>query len=213
MTTVIPIVLQYEEKGWTERTIECLEAAGMHNYRIADREGVGSMTRAFNDAVATIEEDECLFVWWITNVTFPPKLLNSLLDAFDPDTAAVHPLMPTSDHIYMREADGVEDVPFVEWTAPLIRLAALDDVGLCDPIMPYVGMDIDWSHRAKLKGWKLKVDGRVELTHEYLRNNAPEPISQIRASLRKLRDKETRARLAEKWGRDWKKQLCPCGTC
>ena len=75
---VTPIVLEYLEYGSTEQTIKCLLDAGFKQENIlqVNREGVGSISKAFNkvfegyfgfDIVST------KFIWWLSNVTFEPN--------------------------------------------------------------------------------------------------------------------------------------------
>lgn len=212
---VLPVVLLYDEPEWTERVFRCLEAAGFKQpFATADRDGVGSMSKAFNEAVQHSAHRIDKYVWFLTNVTFPPELPAALYETLeaDPACAAVHPAFD-SDHPHIKNAARVDVVPFIEWTAPMIRLEALDDVGLLDTAMPYVHFDLDWSRRALDSDWRLKVDGRYRLEHTYLWKDAPHPISRFRRELRALRHDASVARMREKWGDDWMKKLCPTGTC
>lgn len=214
---ILPIVLQYEEQGQTRTTLDCLKVAGFTKWLMADREGVGSMSRAFNRAVRENQETvkRYEFIWFVTNVSFAPSLPASLLEALEshPGAIAVHPAMD-SDHPHIRQnGQEVKAVPFIEWTAPLIAVEGWEDVGELDEAMPYVHFDLDWSHRARQAGWELLVDGRVKVNHTYLWKKAPEKISHLRRELRALRHPASVARMVEKWGPDWKKKLCPTNTC
>jgi len=215
---ILPIVLIYHEAGQTEATEAALRAAGFTEWYYADRDGVGSMARAFNAAVTMLEHDYQKpipeYLWFVTNVTFPPDLPASLLDALEsrPDAAAVHPAMDSS-HGFINKAVNVGGCHFIEWTAPLVRYEAWQEIGQLDENMPYVHFDLDWSHRAKLEDWKLLVDGRHRVDHIYLHINQPERISQIRNDLRALRHEKSLQALIDKWGNNWKKTLCQGGNC
>jgi len=206
---ILAVQLLYREEGWTQTTRQALDAAGITQVLPADREGVGNMSRAFNhawlQAHATIPE-KFDFVWFVTNVTFPPDMPEKLLALFDKTTAAVHPRMD-SDHPHLR--DGGQGVPFIELTAPMFSVSALISVGMMDEDLPYWGMDLDWSYRATTKGFSLHVHGETKIQHRYLRHFAPQPISKVRAERRKLYDAATEYRLREKYGTEWIKKLWP----
>ncbi len=217
MSVIIPIVLQYEEPEWTDRTVKSLQDAGIEKIWFADRRGVGSMSKAFNEAVIDVLYHEKppmeSLIWWVTNVTFTPDVPQTLLSCFDgvegAAAAAVHPKFD-SDHPHIRQ--GGWDVPFLEWTAPMIRVKALYEVGLLDQDMPYVGMDIDWCWRAKQQGWFFEVpDCRVE--HKYLRHNKPFDVSLQREKMRNAAWPGTQEKLKKKWGDNWKSKLCPSKSC
>lgn len=222
--TIIPIVLKYEEPGVTDATVKSLIDAGFSSDQIvyADRDGVGNMSRAFNQAIIKTRgafefrmtdlsaQASAKFIWFLTNVTFSPEVPELLAETFDSDTAAVHPAFD-SEHYHMRRRGGIfEDVPFVEWTAPMVSVSAWFDVGCLDTSMPYWGMDLDWSHRAKEKGYDLIVNGKCEVNHTYLNHNYEQhPISRIRKELREYWDEPTERRMIEKYGEDWLREIWP----
>lgn len=208
-----PIVLVYEETGMTEKTEACLERAGFEDWGYVYREGVGSMAAAFNRGITDMPK-AAKFVWFITNVVFEPEMPLSLLQALEnnENAAAVHPGFD-SDHPPIRDAKGVQEVNFIEWTAPLVRRSALVHIGILDEELPYVHFDLDWSYRARDRKWTLLVDGRHRLGHTYLHRQAPETISVIRAKLRTLRHPASVARMVEKYGPDWIRKTCPGGNC
>ena len=210
-----PIVLRYNETGWTEKTVACLIAAGFEESDIvyADREGVGNMSKAFNNAFqGNLMNDQKPFIWFLTNVTFPEQMPVSLLELIlsDEDIAAVHPAFD-SDHAHIKNTYGISrDAPFIEWTAPFIRTNTLYVVGWPDEKMPYWGMDLDWSYRAREEGYTLAIDGRYRLGHTYLRlTDQKEPITIERERIRKTFDASTEQRLIEKYGTDWMVKLWP----
>ena len=221
--SILPIVLIYEEKGWTEKTVQCLINAGFQEEQIvyANRDGVGNMSRAFNSAVGksfSLFQDKIddlnfilgkKFIWFLTNVEFPPEMPLSLLSAFDSETAIVHPAFD-SEHPHLTQAFGVvPDVPFIEWTAPMVRTSVFQELGGLDERLPYWGMDLHFSHQCRERGYCLKVDGRYRLKHNYLRVHSPEKISQIRKELRYLYDKPTEERLIEIYGEDYLSVIWP----
>ena len=209
-----PIVLRYNETGWTEKTVACLIAAGFEESDIvyADREGVGNMSKALNNAFqGNLMNDQKPFIWFLTNVTFSEQMPVSLLELIlsDEDIAAVHPAFD-SDHPHIRNAYGISrDVPFVEWTAPLVRRNVFNSFHL-DCEMPYWGMDLDWSYAVKMGGKILAIDGRHRLGHTYLRlADKKEDITIERERIRKTFDASTEQRLIEKYGKDWMVKLWP----
>ena len=203
---ILAVVLEYHEEGWTDRAIKCVEADEL-DYVTVSRDGVGSMSKAFNEAIKT-GVAEYSYIWFVTNILFDPGTSLSLQECFDSKTAAVHPRFD-SDHSHIRFARDIEDVPFIEWTAPMISRRALERIGLLDEQMPYWGMDLDWSYRAKQAGYTLKVDGRVKVGHVYLRDNAPEAVSHNRRMERGRYDVTTENRLKQKYGSEWLKTVWP----
>jgi hypothetical protein len=214
-----PIVLRYQETGWTEKTVACLIGAGFQESDIvfADREGVGNMSKAFNDAFKSTLSNDTFpsakpFTWFLTNVTFPEQMPVSLLELIksDEDIAAVHPAFD-SDHPHIRNAYGISrEVPFVEWTAPLVDSIVFFQC-LLDEQMPYWGMDLDWSYLVTVIGeYTFAIDGRHRLGHTYLRmTDQKEPITIEREQIRKTFDASTEQRLIEKHGVDWMAKLWP----
>jgi len=210
LSDIMPIVLEYQEKGWTEKTVHCLTNAGFAFSQIvwADRDGVGNMSRAFNEALKKRERLE-KYTWFLTNVEFPPEMPLSLLSCFDDETAAVHPGFD-SEHPHIKTAFGVApDVPFIEWTAPMVRTDLFCEMRGLDEQMPYWGMDLSFSKKCRDAGYMLKIDGRYRLKHNYLRTNAPEKISLIRRELRSLYDKSTEERLIQVHGENYLAEIWP----
>ena len=207
---ICAIVLKYEEPGWTEQTVQCCEAAGITKIVIADRDGVGNMSKAFNrGALEVYKTGLPQFVWLLTNVTFTPDVPLALMAAFDDKTAAVHPCHD-SDHAHLKTCGHTpQEVPFIEFTAPMFRTEALEKIGGADESMPYWGMDLDWSSRAKQAGHNLKVSlARVQ--HVYLRHQkSKHPISTFREQLRAYHHSHTEAALVQKYGPKWEQILWP----
>jgi hypothetical protein len=215
---IIPIVLYYEEPGYFDSTMKCLTASGLNRDTIiVTREGVGSMSKAFNEGVlkAGGEFSSSDYLLWITNVSFDPKLPFQMLSQMQADNkiAAIH-ATHKSDHIHL-QSKAYKEIPFIELTMAMFSGVALNDVGGMDEQMPYWGMDLDWSYRARQKQYKLAVSGTPEVTHTYLRHstrNNPRmvhPISILRERLRALRDAQTLQALTKKYGTNWKQKLWP----
>lgn len=206
---ICAVVLRYEEPGWTEQTLACCHAAGITKIVIAERDGVGNMSRALNTAIQYTGAMQYKYIWFLTNVTFTPDVPLALMAAFDPFTACVHPCHD-SDHVHLQKCGHTpEQVPFVEFTAPMFRALHLWLLDGADESMPYWGMDLDWSYRAKQAGYNLKVSP-VRVEHVYLRHQKNKyPISALREQLRKMYDGSTTQRLIDKYGADWRAKLWP----
>ena len=176
------------------------------------RGGVGSMSAAFNRGMRHIAPD-IKYTWMITNVTFDPAMFLHLVDVMEqnPKCAAIHPSF-ISDHPHIRPTgrSEVREVPYIEWTAPMVRMEAWAEIGQLDEEMPYWGMDLDWSYRAKLTGWKLLVSDVYALNHTYLRACSGEhEVTRRRRVERAKYDVSTEKRLHGKWGDDWMRLLWP----
>lgn len=214
---IIPIVLHYEEPGYFDATMKCLKASKLDDSAIiVSREGVGSMSKAFNAGVRQIELKEWQYLLWITNVEFSPNLPAQMLEQLKADKSigAVH-ATHKSDHIHL-QSKKYRDVPFIELTMAMFNPNALEKVGLMDENMPYWGMDLDWSYRARESGFKLAVSGAPEIKHTYLRHanqfkaqsmRQKYQISIIREILRKHRDQQTVNALINKYGANWKQKI------
>ncbi|NIV33078.1 MAG: hypothetical protein GWN58_27615 [Anaerolineae bacterium] len=211
---VAAILLGYKEPGWTKRTFDCaLQAEFGPIFTIAREDGVGPMSSVFNAGMELMIEFGAEWVWHLTNVAFPPEMIGALLEHGGADVAAIHPVFD-SDHRHLRAGKQKEDgacVPFVEWTAPLVSVQAWQEVGPLDEEMGYWGFDLDWSHRARVRGFQPKVCTTYKLDHTYLRveDSAEHTITKMRRSERARHDVATEARLKAKWGEDWLAKLWP----
>lgn len=238
--TVAIIFLKYEEEEYQSKMESCLNDFTLwhekhHNqafvYQIfdADRDGVGNMSRAFNDAfirncvvnsrklqaigkVATWIYDEINFdyVWFVTNIKFSPAIPGKLIQALeeDPELAAIHPAFH-SDHGFLcpRNSDAVQEVPFVELTAPMFRVADFFQFMLCEET-PYYYMDLIISHQLKQAGKKLAVHHGATIDHVYLRNTKSQhPISRIREQLRHYWTPRSREYMLNTFGPNWENEL------
>ena len=205
---ILIVLLEYLEPEFIQ-TLDCVKETGLP-YEVVSRDGVGNMSRAYNSILCdpTWEAD---YLWFVSNVTFNPQTPIKLAETLhDTGWAAVHPAMPTSDHRF-QWPNGIEvkETPFVEWTAPMVD-AELFSYEPLDEMLPYYYMDLDWCHRAKLKGYKLGVDHSTRVDHTYLRNKEKShPISQMRKQLRNYWTPISQRHMIEKWGKDWQKDLWP----
>jgi len=212
--SIAAVILRYEEPGWTDETIRCARAAGIQKIVFADREGVGCMSTAFNEAIFTTTGTirsalvDFKYIWWLTNVTFDIDVPGTIAQAFEDDIACVHPCH-ASDHLHLQNTRHAAMVPFIELTAPMFSTRLLRQVGQMDEAMWGWGMDLDWSYRAKQLGYGLMVSpARVD--HVYLRHiQGKHPVSVERERLRTLHSPATTQALADKWGPDWQKKLWP----
>lgn len=217
MSKVLIVALEYLEDDW-QQTKACIEATGLPVVYVS-RDGVGNMARAFNNIAipknVIYTETRCgvfvndVYLWFVTNIVFDKDLPNKLAKAMDETGfAAIHPAMKTSDHIH-QWPDGsgeVKEVPFVEWTAPMVRA----DVFLNNPLdemLQYFYFDLDWSYRVKQQGYKVGVHHGAEINHTYLRNKKPHPISEIRKQLRNYWTPISQAHMESKYGKGWEQLM------
>lgn len=216
MRDTIIILMKYDEPEWRD-TFDCVHKTGCPII-IADRAGVGSMAAAYNKALvwnlSTILQYK--YVWFVSNVTFPEGLLSELTSfmELDPQHSVIHPAFG-SDHNHLCPPAGPDpfsryiEVPFIEFTAPLMRTDLFGDGQLfLDEDMPFTGHDLDWSYRAKELGKKLFVDRGVTLGHTYIRRNKNgHLVTDIRKKIRKSWEPHTVAALERKYGTDWRTVL------
>lgn len=111
------------------------------------------------------------YAWQYTNdVTCTPEVLASLVGRLkkNPKLAAVQPSMPSwHAHLNPRIRGGCEEAIYLEWAAVLVNMAAWRDIGPLDQGFNFFSCDIDWSWRAKQRGWKLAVDYSVRCGHPW----------------------------------------------
>ena len=204
------IALKYLEPEW-QQTLDCLNKQPFDVY-FADRDGVGNMSRAFNEAFEKHVKGKYEYVWLVTNVTFEHYVPADLLDSIQfMGCACVHPAMNTSDHRHLHY-DGISEireVPFVELTAPMFNATVFSDLMLCEQT-PYYYMDLIISHQIKSMGLRLWCDTSVEVKHTYLRNKTtPHPISEIRKQLRNYHTPLSKKYMLQTFGADWESKLWP----
>ena len=196
------VAIEYHEPEW-EETKKAIKACHVPVTWV-DRDGTGSMAAAYNHGFAAEIGDE-EYVWFMSNPVFNPKILHRLVGALkvSPMTAAVHPAFH-SDHAFCRPSgrDEVTDVPFLEFTCPLVRAKVFYEHRL-DERMPYWGHDLDWGYRIKKAGYSLSVHHGTLVQHVYVRNSRKYGVTAQRAMLRKMTDISTTNVLVDKYGSDW----------
>lgn len=199
----------YQEAAW-RATVDSIAHAGVPVFFV-DRQGVGSLSKAFNDGFQKHWLERYQYVWMVSNVTFAPHVLPELVAKMEalPDYAAVHPSFD-SDHKHMRQKPRsveVIEAPFVEFTAPLMKASVFARFPL-DEEMPYVGHDVDWGFRVREAGFKVGVYHGAKLGHTYIRHAARvEPVTAQRRARRQAAMRGTGDALARKHGPDWRKKL------
>lgn len=202
------LAVRYQEPEYL-KTIECLEKIKGVKIAFVERkpEGKGSLSEAINRGFRE-QWDGSEFVFIMTNIQFEPYLYQRLINGIksSPNLAALCPCYE-SDHAFLRPHSfkygfELQQVPFIEFTAPMVRAQCLKDFPL-DEDMPYVGQDLDWSYRVKQAGFTLGVDYGTSLEHKYIRKSKMHPITKERLRLRKLADKPTIKKLETKYGKEW----------
>jgi hypothetical protein len=212
------IALKYLEPEW-QQTLDCLNKQPFDVY-FADRDGVGNMSRAFNEAFEKHVKGKYEYVWLVTNVVFEPDVPKLLLVScncyglsfFGWKNCLIHPVMNTSDHknLWHRETNNIcIEVPYVELTAPIMNCKVLEDFPLCEET-PYYYMDLILSYQVKQAGGFVGVHNGVEVKHTYLRNKTTtHPISEIRKQLRNYHTPLSKKYMVETYGADWESKLWP----
>jgi hypothetical protein len=199
------IVLEYLE-GYFRQTLDSLNGLNADVF-YAYRDGVGSMSRAYNDAynkhVLGLHYDN---VWFVSNITFLPEVLEKLEKGIE-GYGAIHPAF-NSDHKHIRP-DGsgqVKEVPFIEFTAPMFKTWVFEKYMLNDSYW-YWFYDLIISKQMRDAGIKMATHHGAEVGHVYLRNNKKEEISQIRERLRNYRHKIEIKQLEQEYGKNWNQIL------
>jgi GT2 family glycosyltransferase len=208
-TAILSVV--YYEPEWIQTCTDLANNAQGYPVFFVDRKGTGSLAHAFNSGFKTYQLWEFDYVWMLTNIRFGPNCLEPLEQALEmrPPIAAISPTFD-SDHAHHRPKRGsdtndiiVRDVPFVEFTCPLVRSSVFKHDWL-DENMPYSGHDLDWGHRMRMVGLKLGVHPGVKIEHKYIRHSkSRHPATIERARLRAAAEEPTKRALAAKYGPDW----------
>lgn len=209
MPTVTVVVLEYEEPGWTAKTLQSLDVVD-YPFDVVkiSRRGTGGLSKPCNKALRDIRSE---YAWFVTNVSVSSDSIARMVALMEEhqDAAACHPVF-YSDHPHLRPQPCNAAVPFIEWTAPFIRIGAWHNVGNLDEKMPYWGMDLDWSYRSQLAGYSLWACAETMIDHVYLRG-IPNVyrVTEQRKAARAEADASTERALWDKYGPDWMKKLWP----
>lgn len=209
MSKILIAALEYEEPEYEHTRKSLNDLINLHpeiHIQYFSRDGVGSMSRAFNRAHVYFFD----YIWFITNITFDPDVPLKLAEFLDshPGYAAIHPAMAGSDHKFLWPSDDKpHEIPYTEWTAPMVR----EHVFLREPLnenLPYYYFDLDWSYRVKQKGWQIAVHPTAGVKHAYLRNSGSQhPISRIRRQLRDYWTPKSQEYMVKTYGPNWKKVM------
>lgn len=198
------VALRYEEPYYA-RTEACIEATGLPVYW-ADRQGWGNFSAAMNEAARRVQEP---FIWFITDIEFEPHVPDELLARIvSNDLVALHPAH-NSDHIHhIPDGSGsVKEVPFIEFTAPMVRTDVFREVGGLDEDYHYWIMDLLFSKELRERGYRMGVDHGNPIQHVYRRDNIQYPITKKRYEIRKKRALIEEHQLARRFGPKWREIL------
>lgn len=206
MYKVCIIALKYLEPYWESTQKNIIDSQLPVIY--VDREGVGSMTKAFNSCIPKLnkmfgnELPEYLF--FVTNNNFTLDTVNRLIDSMDKTGfAAIHP-SHDSDH-QSHKNNGTNEIletKYIEWTAPIVRT----DLFLKYPLNEnyhYWFFDLVWSFEIKKNGYKIGVDHGAFVDHKYLVKDLSNPISKKRKELRDARNIFEHQILINEYGQNW----------
>lgn len=193
------LAIRYIEPSYAE-TERCIEATGLPVVYVDRRPaGIGSLAEAINRGVSQIDDE---LIWIVTNVTFAPDVPQRLVNNIG-NAAAIHPTF-TSDHPFLRVGEGIKPVPFVEFTAPLIRKSMWIPL---DEHCPYWGMDLDHGYQCWEKGYGVLCDHTTSISHVYIRNSHKHPVTRRRLLARRNTDAKTKEHLQRKYGEKWRDVL------
>lgn len=205
------IALKYLESDY-EQTLACLRKVECPVF-YADRDGVGNMSRAFNEAFIKHVQGKFEYVWFVTNIVFEPDVPGKLLKAIEDCEliGGIHPAMDTSDHKHLwPDGSGlVKSVPFIEFTAPMYRSELIEQFAICEST-PYYYMDLILSHQVRQYGLDVCVHTGTAISHTYLRNKrSKHPISLIREKLRHYHTPLSKQYMIDNYGPNWQEKLWP----
>jgi len=202
------VALRYAEPYYAD-TEACLLRTSAPITWVERSGGVGSLSAAFNSGFRRLPPEADL-VWFTTDVTFDADLPDKLAAALgaDPGLWAIHPAH-MSDHLSHRPDDSgeVRDVPYIEFTAPMVRVSAFRAAGGLDENHWYWYQDLLFSKEVREQGGRMAVHHGAVLGHVYRRNCVTHPVTQRRYQMRNQRDSIERALLERRFGRDWRKHL------
>jgi hypothetical protein len=205
------ISLKYLEPYW-ESTKNNIEKTGLPVIYV-DREGIGSMSKAFNSAIPLLKEkfgdNQPDYLFFVTNINFNLETVNSLIDRMDKSGfGGIHPTHNSHHNTHHKDgSNSLKETPFIEWTAPIIRTDLFLNLPL-DEDFKYWYFDLVWSYQAKKMGYKIGVDHNTSVGHTYLLDNQNEhTISKLRNQLRWYWDPIEQSELVKKYGANWRNLL------
>jgi hypothetical protein len=168
---VCVIALKYLEPYW-ELTQSDIINSGLSVIYV-DREGVGSMSKAFNTCIPQLIEkygDKLpKYLFFVTNIGFNVNTVNRLVESMDKSGfGAIHPSHESdhASHINNGTTEIVE-TKYIEWTAPIVKTELFLKKKL-DENHRYWYFDLIWSYEVKEMGYKIGVDHGTSVNHTYL---------------------------------------------
>lgn len=210
MYKVCIIALKYLEPYWESTQKNIIDSQLPVIY--VDREGVGSMTKAFNSAIPELNkkfgDNIPDYLFFVTNNNFTKETINRLVESMDKTSfAAIHP-SHDSDHPSHKNngTNEILETKYIEWTAPIVRT----DLFLKYPLNEnyhYWFFDLVWSFEIKKNGYKIGVDHGAFVDHKYLVKDLSNPISKKRKELRDARNIIEHQILLNEYGPNWRSIL------
>lgn len=199
------IALRYEEPYYAD-TLECIWGSGLP-VTYADRQGVGNFSKAMNEAAMQPHQEE--FLWFLTDVTFDPKTPLRLAENMGKHNLwALHPAHQSDHQSHIPDGSGeVKYVPYIEWTAPMVRTSLFHELGGLDENHHYWYQDLLFSKQLRDRGLYMGVDHGNPVGHIYRRNELVHEITKQRYDLRLKRDIIERELLRKRFGPRWRSVL------
>lgn len=200
------IALKYYEPSWAN-TKKCIDESGLDVIYV-DRDGIGSMSKAFNSAIPLLTEKYNTnlpdYLFFVTNIEFDISLLTRLVSKMDETGfAGIHPAHGSDHQSHHNDGSGlVKETKFIEWTAPIIKT----DLFIKQPLDSdhrYAFFDLIWSYEIKKFGYKVGVDHGAKIGHTYLVKQKSHPLSELRYQLRAYWEPYERIIMTEKYGPNW----------
>lgn len=204
------IALEYHEPYYAE-TRQCIRATELP-VQYACRQGIGNFSAAMNEAFRRLRPADDDLVWFITDITFDPKTPHRLAERFKetPELWALHPEHP-SDH-RSHQPNGTKEVqfvPYIEFTAPMVRASTYMALGGLDENHHYWYQDLIFSKGIRDLGGLMGVDHGNPIQHIYRRDKVEHEVTRQRYALRKQRDQQEISFLQARYGPNWRQVLWP----
>lgn len=156
-------------------------------------------TRGWNWAMEHLTQFE--YVWMCNDDIWGvgQDMLSILMTALasDPGAAVVSPAFNSPHAPFHRqyEKHGLREVGWMDWTCPVMRMAAWQSVGPFDPRFVGYGADLDWCKRARDAGWKFYVHDGLQVHHLGSQTALSQGLQGVQGNAA-----EMNRLLCEKWG-------------
>lgn len=113
-------------------------------------------TGGWNAAMDILKDYE--YVWMLNSDVEGPttEMFTALISQFNSDTAVVTPAF-NSPHEVFHPNGKVHPTMWIDWCAPVVKMAAWNKVGPFDTNFKGYGADIDWCVRARQAGYNFLV--------------------------------------------------------